>query len=197
MAHGTKTGHRKTMPALREIRADFDADTIVVYQAYAPRIADAALVAGTFVPPFSFGRMTWIKPSLLWLMHRSDWARKPGQERVLAVRITRDGWETALGKAVLTTGDARELAAADVHVQWDPERTLRGAAANHYSIQVGIGRGLIRDYTEWIREITDLTPQVRKAAGHLRGGDAAKARRPLPPERVYPLPPALAARLGM
>ncbi|HEY1175468.1 MAG TPA: DUF4291 family protein, partial [Phytomonospora sp.] len=90
------------------------------------------------------------------------------------------------------------LARADVHVQCDPERTLRGSSANHYSIQVGVGRGLIRAFAdEWVRELTDLTPRVRRAADHLRRGDAAKARRLMPPERVYPLAPALAARVGM
>ncbi|MFF2774003.1 DUF4291 domain-containing protein [Streptomyces sp. NPDC058052] len=176
-----------------EIRAAYDADTIVVYQAYAPALADAALRAGRFVAPFSFHRMTWIKPSFLWLMHRSNWARKPGQERVLAVRITRRGWEEALSRAVLTTADPAAVARAAVHVQWDPERSLRGAALNHYSIQVGIGRGLIRTFTdEWIVDLTDLTPQVRRAATLIRSGQAAKAQRLLPAERVYPLPRALA-----
>ncbi|MFD0377087.1 DUF4291 domain-containing protein [Streptomyces sp. NPDC059525] len=181
-----------------EIRADHDAHTIVVYQAYAPAIADAALRAGRFVAPFSFGRMTWIKPSFLWLMHRSNWARKPGQERILAVRISRTGWEEALSRAVLTTtSDPAALAGAAVHVQWDPERSARGAALNHYSIQVGIGRDLIRTFTdEWTTGITDLTPQVRKAAALIQGGQAAKAQRLLPPERVYPLPAALEARLS-
>src|SRR5262245_21552067 len=81
------------MPSERQIRADFDRDTIVVYQAYSPAIADAALEAQRFVPPFSLHRMTWIKPSFLWLMHRSHWGQKRGQERVLAVRIKRAGWE--------------------------------------------------------------------------------------------------------
>lgn len=175
-----------------EIRADHDARTIVVYQAYAPAIADAALRAGRFVEPFSFRRMTWIKPSFLWLMHRSNWARKPGQERVLAVRITRAGWEEALSRAVPTTADPAAVARADVHVQWDPERSARGAALNHYSIQVGIGRGLIRTFTdEWVVGLTDLTPQVRKAAALMQSGQTAKAQRLFPPERVYPLPPAL------
>ena len=35
--------------------------------------------------------MTWIKPSFLWMMERSNWGRKSGQECVLAVRITRAG----------------------------------------------------------------------------------------------------------
>jgi hypothetical protein len=183
------------MPALREVRADFDATTIVVYQAYSPQVADAAIAAGTFVAPFSFGRMTWIKPSLLWLMHRSNWGRKPGQERILAVRISRAGWERALSEAVLTTGPG--LAQARVHVQWDPERSLRGAALNHYSIQVGVGRELIREYaTEWVAGLTDLTPTVRKIAALVQTGRAAQAQRLLPPERPFPLPPQLARRVG-
>jgi Domain of unknown function (DUF4291) len=177
------------MAPQHEIRADYDSSTIVVYQAYAPAIADAALAAGRFVAPFSFTRMTWIKPSFLWLMHRSNWARKPGQERILAVRITRLGWEEALSQAVLTTSD---VADAPVHVQWDPERSARGAALNHYSIQVGIGRGLIRTFVDdWLVDLTDMTPQVRKVATQVHNGRAAR----LPTERVYPLPAALASRL--
>ncbi|MGX2998794.1 DUF4291 domain-containing protein [Streptomyces sp. JNUCC 64] len=172
-----------------QIRADYDARTIVVYQAYSPAIADAALRAGRFVEPFSFHRMTWIKPSLMWLAHRSNWARKPGQERVLAVRITREGWEEALSRAVLTTADPAVLARAAVHVQWDPERSPRGAALNHYSIQVGIGRQLIRAFTDdWTVGLTDLTPRIRKAATLTRTGRAAEARRLFPVERVYPMP---------
>ncbi|MFT2018731.1 DUF4291 domain-containing protein [Streptomyces sp. 796.1] len=184
------------MTDLYEIRADYDADTIVVYQAYPPALADAALRAGRFVAPFSFHRMTWIKPSLRWLMHRSNWARKPGQERILAVRITRQGWEEALSLAALTTADQTALARAAVHVQWDPERSPRGAALNHYSIQVGIGRHLIRTYVDdWIVSLTDLTPQVRKVATLTHAGQAGKAQRLLPTERVYPLPADLAGRI--
>ncbi|MFG2873372.1 DUF4291 domain-containing protein [Streptomyces sp. NPDC048338] len=175
-----------------QIRADYDARTIVVYQAYPPAIADAALRAGRFVAPFSFHRMTWIKPSFMWLMHRSNWARKPGQQRVLAVRITREGWEEALSQAVLTTADPAAVAEAAVHVQWDPERSPRGAALNHYSIQVGIGRHLIRTFTdEWIVGLTDLTPQVRKASALMQTGHATKAHRLFPTERTYPVPQTL------
>lgn len=180
----------------RQIRAQYDARTIVVYQAYSPAVADPAVRANRFVPPFSFTRMTWIKPSFLWLMHRSNWARKSGQERVLAVRITREGWEEALSQAVLTTADPAHVTRAPVHVQWDPERSLRGAALNHYSIQVGVGRGLIRTFAdEWIVDLTDITVQARKVAGLIQGGNASKAQRLLPAERVYPAPGACAERL--
>lgn len=155
--------------ALRQIRADYDATSITLYQAYAPAVATPAVATGRFVAPFSRGRMTWIKPSFRWLMHRSNWARKPGQERILAVRITREGWERALAQAVLTTADPAALATATVHVQWDPERSLGGAALNHYSIQVGIGRSVIDALVDdWTLAITDLTPQVRRIAELVR-----------------------------
>jgi hypothetical protein len=196
------------MPSLREIRADFDADTIVMYQAYPPAIADAALAAGRFVAPFSFTRMTWIKPSLLWLMHRSNGARKSGQERILAVRITRAGWERALSRAVLTAPEpaihgsaaawSRAFETAAVHVQWDPERSLRGAALNHYSIQVGIGRTLIRTFAEdWVVGLTDLTPTVHKIGALIRTGHHAKAQRLVPPERPYPLEVTVGRHIGL
>lgn len=191
------------MSAEYEIRADFDRDTIVVYQAFSPAIADPALKAQRFVTPFSFQRMTWIKPSFLWLMHRSNWARKGGQERVLAVRIHRARWERALSLAVLTSFDRRvhasteawaaQFAGALVHVQWDPERSLRGAALPHYSIQVGLSRHLIREYAnEWIAGIEDYTRRVRKIYDLLQTGKADRARRLLPRERIYPVSRSIA-----
>lgn len=71
------------MSGTREVRADFDRESIVVYQAYPDAIADVAVKQQKFGPPFSLGRMTWIKPSFLWLMHRSNWGRKSGQERTM------------------------------------------------------------------------------------------------------------------
>lgn len=73
----------------RQVRGQFTDRTITVYQAYPPEIATRAVTAGRFVAPFKRDRMTWIKPSFLWMMYRSGWASKPGQERVLAVEILR------------------------------------------------------------------------------------------------------------
>ena len=184
------------MAAVHEIRADYDRDTIVIYQAYTSAIADAALEAGRFVAPFSFHRMTWIKPSFLWLMHRSNWGQKSGQERVLAIRLKRSGWEKALSLAVLTSYElgvfasseewAEQFASAQVHLQWDPERSLRGAGLPYSSIQVGLSRHVIREYVDdWVVRIDDYTPRVRKIYDLLQSGQADKAKRQLPPERVY------------
>lgn len=194
------------MVKLHEVRADYDAETIVLYQAYGPTIAEPALAAQRFVAPFSFGRMTWIKPSFLWLMHRSNWGRKAGQERVLAVRVRRSGWEKALSLAVLTSPEAavfrspgdwtKAFASAEVHAQWDTERSLRGGALPYYSIQIGIGRDLVREYAEsWIVAIEDRTPLVRKLYQQMADGHADSASKLLPRERPYPVPPAIASRL--
>jgi hypothetical protein len=194
------------MPQQHEIRADFDRETIVVYQAYSPKIAEPALAAERFVPPFSFHRMTWIKPSFLWLMHRSNWGQKAAQECILAIRIKRTGWEKALSLAVLTSFQpaafaspadwAEQIAAAQVHVQWDPERSLRGARLPYSSIQVGVSRHMIREYVEeWVVSIGDYTPRVRKIYDLVQSGQADKAKRQLPPERTFPTGGEVARRL--
>jgi hypothetical protein len=196
------------MPKLYEIRADHDDKTIVIYQAYSNAIADPALKGQQFVTPFSFNRMTWIKPSFLWLMHRSQWGRKAGQERILAVRIRREGWDNALSLAVLTTPEkavfsspedwAEAFKTAQVHIQWDTERNLRGGALPCYSIQIGIGRDVIRQYAQdWIVSIEDLTPRVRKLYQLLQSGHATGAAKLLPPEQPYPVSAAIAQRLMM
>jgi Domain of unknown function (DUF4291) len=185
------------MPELYEIRATYDKETITVYQAYNSAIADAALTAQTFVAPFSFQRMTWIKPSFLWLMERSNWGQKSGQERILAVKIKRSGWDEALALGILTHPEPAlwpnpddwrtAFAAATVHVQWDPERSLRGAALPYFSIQVGLSRHIIERYTDnWIVGIEDKTPLVRKLHRLIQAGQADSARKFLPPERLYP-----------
>lgn len=189
---------RATLEAMtdKQIRAVYDERTITVYQAYFPAIADAALAAGTFVPPFKRERMTWIKPSFLWMMYRCGYATKPDQERVLAVRITRDGFHWALERACPSTpGDLdhdewrRRLRASPVRVQWDPERDLRHTALPHRSLQVGLsGEAVARYVEEWITGIEDVTALARSVGDAVRAGDLDAARAALPRERVYPLP---------
>ena len=50
-------------------------------------------------PLFSYSRMSWIKTNFLWMMYRCGWAAKKGQERVLAVWITREGFQEILSNA--------------------------------------------------------------------------------------------------
>ncbi|GJF27917.1 hypothetical protein KNE206_06170 [Kitasatospora sp. NE20-6] len=194
-------------PGLRQVRASHDGRSLVVFQAYPPAIADAALAAGTFVAPFDRHRMTWIKPSFRWMMYRSGWASEPGQERVLAVRISRAGFEQALAQSCPSHWDrdlhasAAEwraaLAAGPVRVQWDPERSTRLGALPHRALQLGLSRGAVADYADrWILGITDVTALAHDARDLVRSGRPDLADALVPVEAPYPLPPALAARIG-
>jgi hypothetical protein len=55
----------------RHILAQFDVESVVVYQAYRPAIGHFAARHGYFGGGFSLGRMSWIKPNFLWMMYRS------------------------------------------------------------------------------------------------------------------------------
>ena len=89
-----------------EIRADYNQHTITIYQAYNDAIADVAVRDGRFGAPFSFNRMTWIKPSFMWMMERSNWGLKKDQQHILAIRIKRILLYTFLDQAVLTSAEA-------------------------------------------------------------------------------------------
>lgn len=89
----------------QQIRAVHTASTVTVYQAYAPEIGGPAVRHGRFPAAWKRDRMTWIKPSFLWMMYRCGWGTKEGQETVLAVEITRDGFEWALEHACLAHYD--------------------------------------------------------------------------------------------
>ncbi|MGC5334032.1 DUF4291 domain-containing protein [Micromonospora sp. DT62] len=192
---------------VHQVRARFTADTVTVYQAYPPEIAGPALAAGRFVPPFKRERMTWIKPSFRWMMYRCGWGTKPGQERVLAVEITRAGFEWALTHSCLSSFErdhhqdredwSRRLRASPVRVQWDPERSLRLAPLPHRSLQVGLSGEAVRRYVdEWLVGLTDVTPTAHAVRVALDAGDDTAAGALLPPERPYPLPPDVAAVIG-
>jgi len=132
----------------RKIYALFDNDTIRVYQAYNTEIAEEALRLGTFGPHFSLTRMTWIKPSFLWMMYRCGWAEKENQERVLAIDIKREAFDEIVRKSVLSSYKAdlgiteeqwkEEVKNSLVRCQWDPERDICGKPIGRRSIQLGI-----------------------------------------------------------
>ncbi len=63
----------------------------IFFQAYSNEIADFALANGKFGgPKWNPTRMTWIKPSFAWMLYRSGYGKKPGQERVLRVKLSHE-----------------------------------------------------------------------------------------------------------
>lgn len=200
-ATGNKDG------TMREIRASYTDETITVYQAYPPEIAEPALEDGRFVPPFKRERMTWIKPSFLWMMYRCGWAQKPGQERVLAVSLRRTGFEWALAHSCLShfvpelypdrQAWESKLKQSPVRVQWDPERSLRLQPLPYRSLQMGLSGVAVGSYVdEWVVGIAEVTGLAREIHDLVRQGDVDAAERLLPQERPYPLPPEIAAIVG-
>lgn len=180
----------------RQIRAVFDENKITVYQAYDAAIAGPAIAAQTFVPPFKRERMTWIKPSFLWMMYRCGWATKPGQSRVLAIDVSREGFEWALTHSCASHPAPEQdqvewkarLAESPVRVQWDPERDVRLERLDYRSIQIGLsGEAVDRYVDQWIRSITDVTDLATRISGAVDADDVETARRLLPAERPYPV----------
>lgn len=188
------------------IKAAYSENTVRVYQAYRPEIAKPAVKAGRFVPPFSMGRMTWIKPSFNWMMYRSGYATKPGQEVVLGIDITRQGFEWALEHSALTRFTPAIHSSPDewrsilttkpVRVQWDPERDCRlNIIEGVRTIQIGLS-GVAVDYYvhEWIVRIDDVTDLAHRLAADLERGVTPESL-PDQLEVPYPLNPALQLKL--
>jgi hypothetical protein len=188
----------------RHILAQHHADSVVVYQAYNHHIADAAVATGRLGGGgFCLGRMSWIKPNFLWMMYRSGWATKPGQERILAVHIPRSVFTEILGAAVASgfraSGYPDEaswrsaVASSEVRLQWDPDHGPGGAPEARRAVQLGLrGETLRRFAEEWPLAILDVTPFVAEQRD-LVGTDRLR----VPVERVLTPPAEVAARIGL
>ena len=178
----------------RNIYAVFDEKTIRVYQAYNNEIADEALKLGKFGSKFSLARMTWIKPSFLWMMYRSGWASKQGQERILAIDLKREGFDEIVRNAVLSSfrevSDLskeewkEKLENSEVRCQWDPDRDIYGNPIGKRAIQLGIKGETVRKYiNDWIVNITDVTDKVAEMRNSIQNGTFSEFV--LPQERKY------------
>lgn len=184
-------------PPYQQIRALFDDKLIRVYQAYSDRIADSALENGTFIsPPFKLDRMTWIKPSFLWMMYRSQWGRKdPEQKRILAIDITREGFDWALANSCPSRPEPSMGKAAwqnlkqkaPVRIQWDPERDLFLRPLPYRTIQIGLGKEASTLYvSKWIRKITDVTETADLMYSLIENNKILEAKQIHPKEKPYP-----------
>ncbi|ALA95166.1 DUF4291 domain-containing protein [Leptotrichia sp. oral taxon 212] len=178
----------------RNIYAIYDDKTIRVYQAYNNEIADEALKLGKFGSKFSLTRMTWIKPSFLWMMYRSGWASKQGQERILAIDLKRGGFDEIVRNAVLSSfrevSDLskeewkEKLENSEVRCQWDPDRDIYGNPIGRRAIQLGIKGETVRKYiNDWIVNITDITDKVIGMRNNIQNRTFSESV--LPQEKKY------------
>jgi hypothetical protein len=178
----------------RHVLAQYDADAVVVYQAYRPEIGQFAASRGYFGGRFSLDRMTWIKPNFLWMMYRCGWATKAGQEVVLAVWLAREAFDQILALAVPSKQTKRyadraaweaDVARSEVRLQWDPDHDPHGAPVERRAVQLGLRGSAIASYAKsWIRRIEDITPLVRAQHEHVKRGKLELLETPA--EQVYP-----------
>jgi hypothetical protein len=188
----------------RHVLAQADADSIVVYQAYRPEIAEHAVAHERFGGEFSYARMSWIKPNFLWMMFRCGWATKPGQERVLAVRLARPFFDGLLAAAV-PSGFVPEkydshdhwreaVAGSAVRLQWDPDHGPGGEPLERRAVQLGLRGDALRRYGQEALAIEDITDFVATQRAHATGD---RAQLLVPRERVYAPSPAATANVGL
>ncbi|WP_447879492.1 DUF4291 domain-containing protein [Serratia fonticola] len=180
---------------VKQIIAFYTKYFVRVYQAYSDAIAGSALKNGTFVsPPF---RMTWIKPSFLWMMYRSGWGMKDkDQKRILAVDISRNGFKEILEQSITshfspedynsTNSWKNKIKESDVVVQWDPERDIQFNKLNYLTIQVGLRGNAVEKYVQkWILNISDITHLVHDIHKLVLNGRIEDAIFNLPKEIHY------------
>jgi hypothetical protein len=168
-----------------------DVDSVVVYQAFDESVASHAVKAG------QFGGRAWrqdrcsaIRMSLLDVLHRSEWGRKPGKERILAIRLKRSGFDTLLRQAIhrdfpeslYESKRSWQLATRYGHVslEWGPDRDLSGLPLPRQTGRIGMRDGALANFaTQWIDEIIDLSDWARDN----RGNEAAE----VPTTAPYPV----------
>ena len=191
----------------RHILAQFDDDSIVVYQAYTPSIGHFAAENGYLGGEYKYKRMTWSKPNFLWMMYRSGWGAKPRQEITLAIRLTRCYFDSLLEQAVPSTFDSRlyqsndawqkDVARSNVRLQWDPDRLPSGKRAGRRAIQLGLRREALDGFRgEEIVSIHDISDFVSEQRVNAEKEDYAGLLTPV--EAIYPVSdPDTRWRLGL
>ena len=190
----------------RYILAQFDEEGVIVYQAYRPAIGHFAAIHGYFGGDhFSLNRMSWIKPNFLWIMYRSGWGQKEGQEVVLAVKIKKEAFDTILANAVRSSYNPdlyptekdwkRAVSNSNVRLQWDPDHSPTGGKLERKAIQLGLRGEMLELYArEWIISVEDISEFVREQYQNI--GDYNKLI--VPSEKIYPVTdPKVAAQLQL
>lgn len=182
----------------RQVRAVYDDETITVYQAYNREIANQAVLNQTFIrSSFKLDRMTWIKPSFLWMMYRSGWGSKANQEHILSIKLARQGFDHALIHGCLSHFDPnhhssveswkRQLSDNCIRIQWDPEKDIFLNNLNYRSIQIGLSGYAIKSFVhEWIVSIQEITPLCKSIYEMIKTGQIENAKSLLPKESNYP-----------
>lgn len=186
----------------RPLLATWDETSVVVWQAHRPEVADELLARGRpGGTSWRTDRVTRMRTSLPSLLGRCDWCRRPGRERLLALRLSRDGFDAMLRQAVhgefepanYATRGAWQLATryGAVTLTWHPDRDALGRELPRQAPRIAVRDDALRRLTtDWVLALEDWTPWVQRARA------AGDPELPLPVLRPYPAPEALVDRLA-
>jgi hypothetical protein len=179
----------------QHVLAHYDADSVIVYQAFRESTGRYAIRHQRFGgPDYSFERMSWIKPNFLWMMYRSGWGTKQGQEVTLGLRIRRSFFDRLLARAVASSFDpARHASEAEwkaavqsseVRLQWDPDHLPDGSKCERRAVQLGLRGSALRSLAvePELLEVIDMSPFV---AAQRANAIADRASLATPIERIY------------
>ncbi len=180
--------HEEHIPSRGKfIIAQYDKESIIVYQAFKPEIAAWAVAHQRFGgAEYDFERRTWIKPSFLWMMHYSGWAQKQNQENVLAIRMRRSGFDELLTKSTLWVSEQHEVPEQNIeaYLSWEHYYDLLGKKTDRFAAKIGLKGDLLRQYNEeWILAIENISDYVREQQQMLKTDQRSNLR--LPHERAY------------
>ncbi len=191
----------------RHILAQFDDETIIVYQAYRPAIGREAVKLQRFGGEFSYARMSWIKPNFLWMMYRSGWGVKEQQEVTLGLRLRRTFFDSLLAAAVPSSWDrerfvteqdwSQAVAQSSVRLQWDPDHHPSGAKLERRAIQLGLRDETLAAFGQReLVEVIDVSAFVSEQRANLSSPGLAALVTPR--ERVYrPADPQISIQLRL
>jgi hypothetical protein len=172
----------------KHIMAQYTEEYVVVYQAYKPEIGKFAAGNQYFGGDFSYDRMSWIKPNFLWMMFRSGWGTKQGQETTLAIFLKLDFFQLLLKSAFPSINRVgmekalwkEKVANTDVRLQWDPDHNPYGDKVERRAIQLGLRKQFLEPFKgEGIVRIEDISGFVTLQRRHINNRELDKLITPL------------------
>jgi hypothetical protein len=164
-------------------RANYTESLIVVYHICDTEIAKAALESQTLdVPAFKPDLHTWIKPSFALTLKQYR-GQHENHRQVLAMHITRKGWEQAI------SWDHSRLSGKTPYVRYrhDSEVGIEGESLPWRTIQVSLSSSAVTKglFSGWIVKVNDVTDVIRTIGELVDAGKLEDARALLPIETPY------------
>lgn len=155
----------------RTLRATFDDHQVIVWQAHRAEIAAHAVATGRLGGPgWRLDRVSRFRLSLPSVLARSEWGQRPGREHILAVALSRAGFDALMNQAVLAafetpiypTRMAWALATryANVTVDWHPDVDYSGREQAWQIARISVRDRALRTFTDSVVGVEDWSPRL-------------------------------------